>query len=120
MLPGLRRRGIVESWREHSPGSIIVKLAPLSTLLGAARRRRDHVTPTPRFPETLAGLRPETLRLLKQLAMQNLDTLGIVATDEFLGEETRRIFSTLMTTVIDSADRESALHAAVVNALEEQ
>src|SRR5437763_475330 len=32
LLPQLRRRGVVSDWREHSPGSFVVKLAPINSL----------------------------------------------------------------------------------------
>jgi DNA-nicking Smr family endonuclease len=38
MLPSLRRRGVVESWREHNAGSIVVKLAPINALLHVSKR----------------------------------------------------------------------------------
>lgn len=121
MLPSLRRRGIVESWREHSPGSIVVKLAPLSALIGAGKRRRDSAAAAqPPSREALAGLHPDTRRILIQLALQNLESLGIVATDQFVDQEMARTFSTLMTSVLDSPDREAALHSAILNALDEQ
>src|SRR5689334_4813109 len=40
-LPLLHRRGIVSEWREHSPGSLVVRLQPISALLDAPRRKRD-------------------------------------------------------------------------------
>jgi|SRR5687768_4530355 len=120
MLPSLRRRGIVESWREHSPGSIVVKLAPLSALIGAGRRRRDepNVKPKP-VTEAVAGLRPETRESLRQLALNNLNMLGIIATDDFIDQEMGRTFSTLMKSVGESGDRETALCAAILRAIDE-
>src|SRR6266705_1562127 len=41
LLPGLRRRGVVSEWWEHSPGSFVVKLGSISSLLAAPRRKRD-------------------------------------------------------------------------------
>jgi hypothetical protein len=120
MLPSLRRRGIVESWREHSPGSLVVKLAPLSTLIGAGRRRRDAGAPSSVQQNAgLTGLDPETHRVLRQLALHNLDSLGVNASDQFLGDEMARIFSTLIASVGDVPDREVALRSAISNALEE-
>ena len=121
MLPSLRRRGIVESWREHSPGSLVVKLAPLSALIGAGKRKRDSAERPMAFtPEVLAGLKPDTSRALRELAIQNLATLGIVASDQFVTQEMGRTFSTLMLALLDSPDREAALHTAIMNAIEEQ
>jgi hypothetical protein len=120
MLPMLRRRGIVESWREHSPGSIIVKLAPLSALIGAGRRRRDAEQHPPRHdPEMLAGLGTDTQTLLRQLALHNLNSLGVDASEAFVQQEMARTFSTLAASLTDVADREAALRAAISNALTE-
>ncbi|MGH9419890.1 MAG: Smr/MutS family protein, partial [Thermoanaerobaculia bacterium] len=64
MLPGLRRRGIVESWKEHNQGAIAVKLAPLSKLLSQTKRRRDssNSMPVEHDPQSLSALRGDTLR----------------------------------------------------------
>ena len=40
LLHSLRRRGVVKSWAEHNPGSVVVTLAPVSTLLGTPKRNR--------------------------------------------------------------------------------
>lgn len=120
MLPGLRRRGIVESWREHSPGSVIVKLAPLNNLLDAGKRRRDaKAAPHRVTAEVLKGLQQETRDLLRQLALTSLDSLGIEATDQFIEKEMIRVFSTLMRSVPDGTDREQALRDAMLTAIEE-
>src|SRR5688500_2996190 len=101
MLPSLRRRGIVESWREHSPGSIVVKLAPLSALIGAGRRRRDlsNVKPQP-VTEAVAGLRPETRESLRQLALHTLHMLRIIATGDFIDPNAARTSSTRLKRVV--------------------
>ena len=120
MMPALRRRGIVESWREHSPGSIVVKLAPVNSLLGAGKRRRDQdAAPASPSPAKLTGLEPETHDLLRQLALSSLDALGIEATDQFIRDEMIRIFSTLMRSVPDGPEREQALRSAMLTAIEE-
>src|ERR1700680_395522 len=41
LLPALRRRGVVSEWREHTPGSFVVKLGSISALLDAPRRKCD-------------------------------------------------------------------------------
>ncbi len=120
MMPALRRKGIVESWREHSPGSLVVKLAPLSSLLGAGKRRRDasDVRP-PADAGALAGLEAETRELLKQLALRNLDALGIDASDQFMKQEMAKSFSTLLASIPEGAGREEMLRAAILSAIEE-
>ena len=120
MLPSLRRRGIVESWREHNPGALIVNLAPVNALLGAGRRRRDIDDSDKRpHPDALKGLEAETSDLLRQLAIARLDSLAIEATDQFIEDEMTRVFSTLLRSVPDDAQREVALRAAIRVALEE-
>ena len=121
MLPSLRRRGIVESWKEHSPGSIVVQIAPMSALLEAPRRRRNSGPPeiaTPKAQE-LAGLQPATLDLLKQLARQNLELLGIVNSGPYLKGEMQRTFSAMMSAIPQAGDREQGLREAILKAIEE-
>jgi hypothetical protein len=118
MLPSLRRKGVVASWREHSPGSIVVTPAPLSSLIGAGRRRRDSAGPITSASE-IAGLKPATLSLLRQLAVMNLESLGIRASDVFIEQEMARTFSTLLLSVTASTDRESAIDSAIRRAIDE-
>jgi hypothetical protein len=118
MLPSLRRKGVVESWREHSPGSIVVTPASLGTLINVGRRRRDP-EPQPRHPQSIAGLERQTAELLRQFALMNLESLGIVATDAFIEQEMARTFSMLMTSVLESPDRETAIRMALQRAIEE-
>lgn len=121
MMPSLRRRGIVESWREHSPGSIVVKLAPLNALLSAPRRRRDSGTRNDRShgEASLIGLDSETLRLLRDLAAQNLTSLGVEDTEEFVLKEMARTFSALINAIPADAGREEALLSSIRNAIAE-
>lgn len=120
LLPSLRRRGIVESWREHNPGALVVSLAPLDALLGAGRRRRDNVPhEKPSHPAALNGISAETRELLRQLAIARLDALAVDATDQFIEEEMMRIFSTLLRSVPADGDRETTLQSAIRLAIEE-
>ena len=120
MMPELRRRGVVESWREHSPGSVVVKLAPLNALLHAGKRRRDHETDeVPANSSSLSGLQPETRDLLRQLAISSLAALGIDATDHFMEKEMVRVFSTLIRSVPENTDKEAGLRTAMLAAIEE-
>lgn len=121
MLPSLRRRGIVESWKEHSPGSIVVQIAPMSALLEAPRRRRNNGSsdaPTEAGPG-LEGLQPSTVTLLKQLALQNLEMLGVTDSGPFLKQEMQRTFSALMAAIPETGDREQALREAILKGIEE-
>ena len=120
MMPSLRRRGIVESWREHSPGSLVIKLAPLSALLSAPKRRRDAGKFSGKVRDVdLAGLNAETKRLLRALAIQNLSVLGVDDTEEFINREIERTFSALTAALPPDADREGLLRESIRRAIEE-
>jgi hypothetical protein len=120
MMPALRRRGIVESWREHSPGSIIVKLANTSALFAAPRRRRGTESSASSSAHgALAGLDAETTSMLRQLSLKNLDTLGIDHEDDFVANEMERIFSMLTSALPPAARTEEALRMSIRNALDE-
>jgi hypothetical protein len=123
LMPSLRRRGVVESWREHTPGSIVVTLAPLNTLLTAPKRNREkdrdsgeHEIAT---PESLAALDPETLTQLRRLAVRTIESLGVDDATPFVAGEMQRIFATLTMTLPVSADREGTLRRAIRSAIEE-
>jgi hypothetical protein len=123
LMPSLRRRGVVESWREHTPGSIVVTLAPLNTLLTAPKRNREkdrdsgeHEIAT---PESLAALDQETLTQLRRLAVRTIESLGVDDATPFVAGEMQRIFATLTMTLPVSADREGTLRRAIRSAIEE-
>lgn len=121
MLPALRRRGVVDSWREHTPGSIIVKLAPMGMLLLAAKRRRDgaEAIPAEANPDALSALGSDTLRLLRRLAVQNLESLGVNDTKPYVEQEMIRTFSTLAGSIPAGDEREERFRAALHRAIEE-
>lgn len=121
MLPSLRRRGVVESWREHNAGSIVIKLAPMSALLLASKRKRDakNTLPPEKYPESLAELGPEILKLLRQLATQNLQALGVSDVGPFIEEEMLRSFSALGKSVSSGENREEQFRDAIRRAIDE-
>jgi hypothetical protein len=121
MLPNLRRRGVVESWKEHNQGAIAVKLAPMSTLLSETKRRRDNSSsmPSEPDPQSLLALDANTLRLLRQLAAQNLEALGVKNPGPFMEEEMVRNFSTLANAIPEGENREAKLRDAILAAIEE-
>src|ERR671915_2345642 len=49
LLGSLRRRGVVDSWHEHTPGSFVVIVAPIRSLREAPRRARERraISPDP-------------------------------------------------------------------------
>lgn len=122
LLPSLRRRGVVQSWREHTQGSVVVTLAPVTTLLRAPRRSKEKVGDsgeTALAPESLAALDSALLADLRDLALRNIEALGVEDTDRFLKDEMQRIFATLTVSLPVSADREGALRRAIKAAIEE-
>lgn len=120
MLPGLKRRGVVESWREHTPGSIVVKLAPTTALFTAPKRRRGGEQE--KFTSSgsaLAGLERDTLTLLRQLALMNLDALGVTNDEPFVRKEMERTYSILVAAIPASERSDRTLRQAVENAIDD-
>jgi hypothetical protein len=116
----LRRKGVIEGFEEHTPGSFVVTLAPMRSLLEASPRRREQTAlPSPASPATLASLDEDTRRLLRDLAERSLDALGVRDRTAFLEGEMLRLFGSLAATVPPGPDRERRLCAAIRSALRE-
>jgi len=96
LLPLLRRRGVVSEWREHSPGSFVVRLGSITSLLDAPRRKRDSKSSRPvSNPKSLEGLESSTLSLLRRLAIRSLESLGIREPAAFIEAEMLSKFNSL-------------------------
>ena len=123
LMPSLRRRGVVTSWREQTPGSIVVTLAPVTTLLGAPKRNREKEYDSGEVaittPESLVALEPDTLKQLRRLAVLSIQSLGVDNPALFVEEEMQRMFATLTITLPVSTDREGTLQRAIQSAIEE-
>ena len=120
LLPGLRRRGVVSEWREHSPGSFVVKLGSISSLLDAPRRKRDRATvATLADPESLAQLDAKTLSLLRRLAVRSLESLGVRDIDKFVDSEMLSKFNSLAGGIVPGVEGEVRLREAISAALEQ-
>ena len=121
LLHLLKRKGVVASHEEHTPGSFVVTLAPMHELLEAPRRLRDAARkpqpPTP-APPSLEALQPQTLDLLRDLAARALDHLGVHDREPFLEGEMLRQFSVLMAGIPKGADRERWLREAIRRGME--
>ncbi len=120
LLPSLRRKGVVSEWREHSPGSFVVKLASISSLLDAPRRKRERnasiAIPSPR---ALTGLETSTLSLLRRLAIRSLESLGVRDPEKFIEAEMLSKFNSLAAGVTPGSEGEARLREAIKAALEQ-
>lgn len=121
LFPSLRRRNVITGWEEHTPGSFVVTLAPLTALFEAPKRRRERGNGAagPATPPTLAALDPDTLNLLRQLAVSSLTVLGVYDYERFVDAEMSAKFATLSAAVADSDDPDADLRAAIQHALDE-
>ena len=120
LLPALRRRGIVIEWREHTPGSFVVKLGSISSLLDAPRRKRDRaLVAKPADPRSLAELESSTLLLLRRLAVRSLESLGVRQPEKFVNAEMLSKFNSLAGGVAPGVEGEARLREAITIALEQ-
>lgn len=120
LLPSLRRRNVVASYQEHTPGSFVVVLAPVSALFEVPKRRREAPTPpVPMHPQLMA-LEPDTTALLIELARLTLDELGVKdVTMLMIGDEMLRQFDALSPAIGQSRDAEARLQQALLRAIED-
>lgn len=120
LLFSLRRKGVVAAWREHTEGSLIVTLAPVTALFEAPRRRRERLPAAEIPPTTLSGLAPATVNLLRAVAVRSLESLGMASpASAFVRDEMLRIFSQISQALPESADREAAMSDALRQVLAE-
>ena len=119
LFPSLRRRNVITGWEEHTAGSFVVQLAPLSAMFEAPKRRREPAAAALVVPESLAALDPVTLGLLRDLAIASLMTLGVHDAERFVEAEMKDKFSKLAAALTGADDPERELRAAIRHALEE-
>jgi hypothetical protein len=120
LMPSLKRRGVVDEWREHSPGSFVIKLGSISSLLDAPRRKRDQTAQTePADPQVLAALDGSTLRLLRRLAIRSLENLGVREPEKFVESEMLTKFNSLASGIPPGEGSEAKLRGAIAVALEQ-
>ena len=118
LLGSLKRRGVVADHREHTAGSFVVTVAPMSALLAApARRREPRIAPP--LPPSLAALDQETRSLLEQLARRSIESLGVRHAEPHVEAEMLRQFGAIAQGVPDGPDREDRLRRAVRKTLDE-
>ena len=121
LLAALRRQGVVREVREHTPGSFVVTLAPVSALVNAAARGRHRIeSPRTAAPAALAGLSSRARTALRELAVRSLDELGAGALAErIVLDEMVRLYGRFSPSVRDAEEPDLALLAAVAAALHE-
>jgi hypothetical protein len=120
MFPSLRRRGVVTEWREHSPGSFVVKLGSISSLLAAPRRKRDRgEREVATDPQALTGLDSSTLSLLRRLAIRSLESLGVRDSEKFVEAEMLSKFHSLAGGISSGEGSEARLREAILAAIEQ-
>lgn len=120
LLHTLKRRGVVSGHEEHTAGSFVVTLAPMTALLESPRRNRDRAVPPPApTPPSLDDLNADTKVLLRNLAERSLEGLGVKDTATFLQGEMLKHFGAIAATVGDAPNREERLRAAIRAALDQ-
>ncbi|HEY4304073.1 MAG TPA: hypothetical protein VGM82_06380 [Gemmatimonadaceae bacterium] len=113
LFHALKRRGVVTSHDEHTAGSFVVKLAPISALMEAQKRTTIAPPPPPATPPSLDELDAETRLNLRNLAERALEGVGIKDTAEFLQGEMLKQFGAIAKQVGDAPGREERLRKAV-------
>jgi len=119
LLASLRRRGVVEAWHEHTPGSFVVTVAPIRSLREAPRRSGEQRRRITTDPVALRGLAPATRARLRELAQLALEQLGIRDTDAFLEDEMVSQFTMIARGIPDGPDREPRLLTAIERTIDE-
>ena len=118
----LRKSGVISDFTEHTAGSFVVSLAPVTALFEAGKRSRRESGPIPVVvePGALRGLEAETLLLLRRLADRALDALGVqVRSAATIESEMVRQFAARGGGVPAGDDREARLREAMCTALDE-
>src|SRR6185312_2520933 len=119
LFPSLRRRNIITKWEEHTEGSFVVTLAPMTAMFEAPNRRREPAAVSLPIPDSLSALSPETLKLLRELAVSSLFMLGVHNPERFVESEMVTKFTKLTAALSGANDPEVELRAAIQHALEE-
>ena len=118
LFPSLRRRNVITKWEEHTEGSFVVTLAPMSAMFEAPKRRREPAI-IAAVPQSLSALSPDTLSLLRELAAASLMLLGVHDSERFIESEMTNKFAKLTAALSGAEDPEEELRAAIQHALEE-
>lgn len=117
----LRRRGVITAVQEHTAGSFVVRLAPVTALFEAGQRKREPRMPQGSDPRVLDGLERDTRQLLRALAVRSLEVLGVSVAPGYVTDEMVRQFNALAPGLPEggAAEREQRLRDAIQRALDE-
>jgi hypothetical protein len=118
VLHALKRRGVVAGHQEHTSGSFVVTLAPVSAQWERQTTGRASLAPPP-APPSLSDLDEESRVLLRNLAERALEGLGLKDTSAFLEGEMLKQFGAIAATIGDAPGREQRLKSAIRAAMEE-
>jgi hypothetical protein len=120
-IAALRRAGVVASVSEHTPGSYVVRLSPMSSMLAASERsssRSGEERKGQKLPQSIASLTPATQRLVRDLAERTLVSLGVRNTSSsIINDEMERQTALLTRSMPRDADRENWIRRAALRVL---
>ena len=120
-IAALRRAGVVASVTEHTPGSFVVRLSPMSSMLAASERsssRSAQERKGQKLPPSIASLTPETQRIVRDLAERTLVSLGVRNTSSsIINDEMERQTALLTRSMPRDADRENWIRRAALRVL---
>jgi len=114
----MRRKGVLKEFSEHTAGSFVVALAPMSAAADKSSTRERAPLPPPASPPTLASLSEETRHELRVLAERSLDALGVHERGAFLEDEMLRLFGIVAKQIKPEEDREAGLRRAIATAMD--
>jgi hypothetical protein len=117
LVLSLRRRGVIDRYEEHTPGSLSIQLAPVQAMIDAPRRRREPRRTAP-APPIVGGLSDTTRAMLRDLAERSLEALGVKETSRFLDAEMARQLRALTEALPDDPERDARLEIALRHALD--
>jgi hypothetical protein len=120
-LYALKRGGVIQAIRDDTPGSFVVTLAPLRTMLDAPNRRKPGTPTAASVPAaTIKGLSARTQGRLWELSAHALDSLGIRnGSPEVMRDEMERQFSRLVASAPTGAPLERWIASGIERALRE-
>jgi hypothetical protein len=123
LISFLSTRGVVLEHSEHTPGSFVVRLAPMSAAVARRTSNTPETIAAPLDPPTLDGLTDATREQLRRLASGTLDALGVrnaspaIVRDEMI-RQCAQLAAGLADTVVTAEQRESQLQRAIARAIE--